>query len=139
MAVNINIDNITTDLNNKADKDLTNTVGALSSSSKEYFTKISFPSDKYIDLTMGANGTSYTAPANGWFQFFGTINTGYMHFINHVNGFQSDYIRNQGSGAMTGCCKIATKKGDVVVINYNSTITTTNFRFVYAVGSESEA
>ena len=104
-----------------------------------YIAGCAMPSNKYVDLTLGANGTEYTAPANGWFQFFGTINTGYMHFINHANGFQSDYIRNQGSGAMTGCCKIAAKKGDVVAINYNSSITTTNFRFIYSVGSESEA
>ena len=101
---------------------------------KELITGYAMPSDKYVNLTIGANGTAYTAPANGWFQFFGAVNTGYMHFINHVNGFQSDYIRNQGSNAITGCCKIAVKKGDVVVVNYNTTITTTNFRFIYAEG-----
>ena len=29
-----------------------------------------FPSSKYIDLTLGASGSTYTAPANGWFSWY---------------------------------------------------------------------
>ena len=61
----VNIDNIATDLNGKADVDLTNVVGAMSSSSKEYFSKIGMPSSTSTLLTLGASGTTYTAPTNG--------------------------------------------------------------------------
>ena len=40
----------------------------------------SMPSNKYIDLTLGASGTTYTAPANGWVYFskFTTANNQYI-------------------------------------------------------------
>ena len=33
------------------------------------------PSGKYIDLTVGASGATYAAPANGWFYFGINANT----------------------------------------------------------------
>ena len=136
MTINIDIDNISTDLNNKADKDLTNSVGALSSSAKEYFTKISFPSDKYVSLTLGASGTTYTAPANGWF-FINLAggNSQYARFLNSENGMAYQY-GNNNTNTCSGCIEV--KKGDVISVQYNGTNSTVTFRFIYAVGSESE-
>lgn len=42
---------------------------ALDYSDKTKITNWSFPSDKYIDLTLGASGATYTAPADGWISF----------------------------------------------------------------------
>ena len=53
MSNNFDINKIATDLNGKADLDLTNTIGALSASSKNYFSGLGMPGDKYIDLTLG--------------------------------------------------------------------------------------
>ena len=144
MAVNIDIDNIATDLNNKADRDLTNTVGALSSSAKEYFTKISLPSDKYVDLTLGASGTSYTAPADGYVYLMMKLSSvGSRFFINSSPpGSDSIYGTLITQAAQANLAQILpVKKGASFTVGYDAYIsdsTGPRFRFIYAVGSESE-
>lgn len=134
MAVNINIDNIATDLNNKADKDLTNSVGALSSSSKEYFTKISLPSSKYVDLTLGASGTSYTAPANGYFQFTKRA-SGAIQSISLWNSTISSFgIRTSVPSGENAACFLPVKKGDICSVTYTTSGETITFRFYYTQG-----
>ena len=102
------------------------------------------PSGKYIDLTLGASNTEYTAPANGYFAWFGFIKgtVGYFNLVNktHNLGTQAYSAYNSDSG-IGGYCFVPTKKGDNVCPQYyaNTSITTTTFRFIYAVGSESEA
>ena len=97
------------------------------------------PSNTYDTLTLGASGTTYTAPANGWFAV-SKVSGGagkYLSFSNTTCGFtiqthaygSSDYL----------AIYIPAKKGDVVEITYSATGTTNSFRFVYAQGSESEA
>lgn len=140
MAVNIDIDNIATDLNNKADKDLTNTVGALSSSAKEYFTKISLPSSKYINLTLGASGTTYTAPANGYFyinKVAGVSSHTYIDLQNSTSGF-SCRSNSITSTLTTQAVLLPVRKNDIAKVTYNVEGTTNSFKFIYAVGSESE-
>lgn len=141
MAVNIDIDNIATDLNNKADKDLTNSVGALSSSAKEYFTKISLPSDKYVDLTLGASGATYTAPANGWFYFRGKGSAANSYVAFYYVGSSLLGAKGLGEGtAGVANISIQVAKGQQVVATYANINTSgdTFIRFIYAVGSESE-
>ena len=48
---------------------------ALDYSDKTKITNWSFPSDKYIDLTLGASGTTYTAPADGWVYYYASSTT----------------------------------------------------------------
>lgn len=91
----------------------------------------SMPSDKYIDLTLGASGTSYTAPADGWFDFRKGGNTGEFAKLTSTietgntlpaNGVVSLYL--------------PVKKGDVTTFNYSLSGTTYIFRFIYSVGSQ---
>lgn len=94
---------------------------------------IGFPSSRYEDLTLGASGTTYTAPANGWF----TINK-------HGTSGQIAAFDNRDAGDVTwiACLSIETdcriscpaKKGDNVVLWYTASGTTNFFRFVYAEG-----
>lgn len=51
-------------LANKADIDASN----FNAAGKSLLSGLGMPSSRYIDLTLGASGTSYTAPANGWFR-----------------------------------------------------------------------
>lgn len=94
------------------------------------------PSNKYIDLTLGASGTSYTAPANGWFthqRTAGTANTG-MRFSNVTVGSLGSACL---SSTTAGTCAVTVpaKKGDQVFLYYNATGTGLNiFRFIYAEG-----
>ena len=97
---------------------------------------MSMPSSKYIDLTLGASGTTYTAPANGWF----TVD---MHgTAGALFGFQND-----SAGLVTFISQLSTetdrrvscpaKKGDIVRIYLNQeTQKVYFFRFVYAEGDQ---
>ena len=103
------------------------------------------PSDKYADLTLGVNGTSYTAPANGYYflakastatgqgasiMIKGTIDNGKtlygMEYTSSSSGMNMKYTW-------------AVQKGSITTINYTLAGATNAFRFIYAVGSESEA
>ena len=67
MTIDIDIAQIAEALNDKADIGLGNTVGHLSESAKQYFTEVSLPSTKYINLTLSStSGDLYTAPADGY-------------------------------------------------------------------------
>lgn len=88
---------------------------------------MAMPSDKYIDLTLGASGTTYTAPADGWFCFFST--TQGINLYNPQNKMRSYVAGTSGSAGF-----IPVKKGAIVAL-YNVAADAT-FNFVYAVGSE---
>lgn len=99
------------------------------------------PSDKYVDLTLGANGTQYTAPANGWFSFRKRVTTGstleYALLSNQtLGGFCNNVTGNLN---MLLGVTLPSKKGDTVLIGYTASGELSHLRFYYAVGSESEA
>lgn len=133
------IDQIASDLNLKAGTDLAN----LSNAGSIVAAKASMPSGNYDSLTLGASGSVYTAPADGWFSLQKVSGTAYAH----VN----IYNRSTDSDARLGMTCIAdnntgrnlnvfapAKKGDEVYISYNATGATNYFRFNYAEGSKSE-
>lgn len=137
--IQVDIDNIATDLNNKADTDLSN----ITDTGYIKMAGAGMPSDKYIDLTLGASGSTYTAPADGWFALNKQAgNPGFNPFIAMINttaGRLSTESRPGGQGIVTINLFLPAKKGDVIEVYYDATGTTNYFRFVYAQGSESEA
>lgn len=138
-SIQVDIDNIATDLNNKADTDLTNTTD----SAKVLMSGMAMPSDKYIDLTLGASDSTYTAPANGWFSIWKQAgDPGYKPFlviINTSSGDLSFETRPGETGDYVALrLSIPAKKGDVIRIVYDAIGPTKIFRFIYAQGSESE-
>ncbi|MDY6364836.1 MAG: hypothetical protein SPL73_08120 [Cyanobacteriota bacterium] len=60
--VQMDVDKIATDLNGKANVSADN----FNATGTTYLSGLGMPSNRYIDLTLGASGTTYTAPANGW-------------------------------------------------------------------------
>ena len=92
----------------------------------------SMPSSKYIDLTLGASGISYTAPANGWF-YISKETTGaqYVEFVNLVSGFSSGSVYYSTFHVVAF---IPARKGDAIQLNYNAGGTLNAFRFYYAEG-----
>ena len=97
------------------------------------------PSEKYIDLTRGASGTTYTAPANGYY-YVNTVsydgNPAHFVFINNTKSFvvQNQVYSSYGSIVLL----MPVTKNDSVGIQYGN-IGTTIFRFYYAEGSKSLA
>ena len=119
--------------NGKADLNLANVSNAGSSLGASW----SMPSDTYTDLTLGASGTTYTAPANGWYYIRKERSDGqYLLFNNTTKGY---CVNNAPDIAHTIYNIFPVCKGDVVSITYSASGTTHAFRFYYAVGSESEA
>lgn len=101
------------------------------------------PSRKHFYLTLGASGSIYTAPANGWFslQMFLRANantTWGVRMTYHgtsitVGGFSSPPAQAQGEHRMI----IPIKKGEQVRVEYSytSTYSDTLFSFNYAEGA----
>ena len=128
------IDEIVTDLNGKADRSLSNVDNA----ANILMAHNAMPSNKYVDLALGATGSFYTAPADGIFYIAKQgMDTESVSIHNVTVGFnvQSMIPTNTGSVAMY----IFAKKGDVIVVNYSASLALYGFRFIYAQGAESEA
>lgn len=131
--------------NGKADIDGSNITQQFSTSliqnmsdvANVYIAHNAMPSNTYTDLTLGASGSTYTAPADGYF-FLNKVAGGDWYYIDIAKTgshdiFDSDYR----TSPLTILFPV--KKNDIVTITYNATGTTNAFRFIYAVGSESEA
>lgn len=89
------------------------------------------PSGKCINLTLGASGAEYTAPANGWiiFQAKATSTDAWMSIRNrhwYDNRYCSDNLQYFGLTAPV-------LKGDPVFIDYRN-LSVLAFRFIYAQG-----
>ena len=92
----------------------------------------SMPSNKSINLTLGASGSTYTAPANGYYCLRRTLtsagfqrlsSTIYSEVRTHING-----------GDVANFLPI--KKGATLIVIYDGNYSSYDFRFVYAEGSK---
>lgn len=93
----------------------------------------SMPSGKAISLTVGASGTTYLAPANGYFQVGGNSNVanGYVQ----LNGNGLDYTFQGWTQGHWGRGFIPVKRGRYVTLVYAG-FNFEYFQFVYAEGEE---
>ena len=119
------------------DANVINASGVLSRVSKlsdSYISGLGMPSNKYIDLTLGASGTEYVAPANGWFYVskVSTASGQWFGFENNTSNLAS-YSWSSNTG-QTITNRLEVKKGDVVAVIYNIAGTLNFFRFIYAEG-----
>ena len=92
------------------------------------------PSDKYIDLTIGATSAIYVAPANGFINVIINSANGYVY----VNCFDSDsvycYSSTESNGTSTTGSRVLCpiRKGHRYQVGYSGTVS--QFRFIYAQG-----
>ena len=98
---------------------------------------MSMPSNKYINLTLGAALSTYVAPANGWFTLRKRSNGAgqIVEIANDTSGTLTfrDSETNADKLGITSC---PARAGDVVTINYTTGGDTTIFRFIYAQGEQ---
>lgn len=98
----------------------------------------SMPSDRYVDLTLGTSGTTYTAPANGWFYIdkYAGANNAYIDFdVNSKDGNLK--YKNTSCVPLSNYVDrllVPVVKGDVLTCKYSASGTTNYFRFIYAEG-----
>jgi hypothetical protein len=105
-----------------------------------------FPSNRYIDLELGASGSTYTAPANGWYYLqkkTGADNQYSVIFAlkdgettgETIEAIEYGAIEWTPRGNNGNAIMLKVPKGKKVVINYSLTGATELFRFIYAEGS----
>lgn len=92
------------------------------------------PSGRSVNLTLGASGSTYTAPGEGYF---------YVAYYGNDNGFirmQSDKIAssiNNASGQyIQSGCFLPVAKDAVMSVWYTNLSSVTAFRFIYANGEQ---
>lgn len=109
------------------------TFRALDYSDTGFIAHQAMPSDRYIDLTLGASGATYTAPEYGYFVLRGTANAagGFSVLSNEKIQLTNNPVAFSAGGGVSSFLPV--KKGDVVYIWYGN-FTKTVFRFVYANG-----
>ena len=127
----VSSDGVSTALSGKADTDLAN----VTDSAKVMMSGMGIPSSTYENLTLGASGSTYTAPANGYFCVAKASGGTNQYLDLRVNTLQITVYYDSGMVARNF---IPVKKGETVMVSYNMTGNTEFFRFIYAVGSESE-
>lgn len=142
MADDINVGKITEVLNDKADVDLENTDLALLENDNGTLkwnginmSAIGMPSDKYKNLSVGSTGSSYVAPADGWFYYSDQSNgTGVAEIIHVATGIG---VRSTAPAATwLRATILPVKKGDTVQLLYENGGSSQLFRFIYAEGAK---
>ena len=91
------------------------------------------PSDVYTDLTLGATGATYIAPADGWFYLRKTSTASGQYALFKVNGWYR-YTGFVPSASVNITMFTPVKKGDELTIDYTLAGATGIFRFCYAEG-----
>ena len=90
----------------------------------------SMPSGRSIALTLGASGSSYTAPANGWVCVAGTTSNGFYQ----VNSLPYRiHLRSGTAGGLTSMI-FPVRKGQQYILEYESITQNFWYTFVYAEG-----
>ena len=120
-----------------ADDDSQKAVNTEYMNSAEVKSKLSsyaMPSTKYTDLTLGASGTTYTAPANGWV-VFGKAASGAGQYINLSSGYLTNQVVSNATGNILSIY-IPVYKDKTFKANYSVGGATNSFRFIYAKGEE---
>lgn len=90
----------------------------------------SMPSSRYVDLTLGASGTVYTALSNGWVQL---IKTGQENQYAQISSRLTTINTSPYNGGIVSLF-IPVSKGDEFTVAYDLSGTTNVFRFYYAKG-----
>lgn len=123
-------------LDGKADVDLTNVNNSGTSRGASW----SMPSGTITYLTLGASGSTYTAPANGWLVLAKVAE--YANQYIQLNSLSSGglLVGSDAAGANIALyCYIPLIKGQQVTVNYNASGALYGYYFIYSKGSESEA
>ena len=105
---------------------------ALDYNDKSTISGWSMPSSRYINLSVAASGSTYTAPANGYFSWYCYQNNNGYIFVQSSASLLPNRVAN-ASNDIAGF--IPVKKGDIVMVEY-ANLTFNRLRFIYAEGED---
>ncbi len=112
--------------NGKVDIDGSN----LSTAGTSLISGLGMPSGRYIDLTLGASGATYTAPANGYVQL--VKNGNQNQYAEILSGISILNTTPYNGGSVN--IWLPVKKGRPFIVSYDLSGSTSYFRFYYAEG-----
>lgn len=107
---------------------------AVDYSDRRFIAHQSMPSRNYIDLTLGASGDTYIAPADGYIAFAKTADGSnqYISLRNIISNQSTNcFITSTG---LIGRITIPVSKNDGINVMYTAGGATTTFRFIFANG-----
>lgn len=109
------------------------TFQAVDRNDTEWASTASKPSNRYIDLTLGASGSTYTAPANGWFSISkqGSSAEQFVFLWDIVGGLGFQSVRGNGTHCVSS---LEIKKGGTIQVDYTADGGLGHFRFIYDEG-----
>lgn len=90
-----------------------------------------FPSPNVSNLSLGASGTQYTAPANGFYHLRKTASAANQYIGMSATVGSLCWIPSSGSYSEVFC---SVRKGEKMTVNYSAGGATNVFRFVYTEG-----
>lgn len=103
---------------------------------------LGMPSGRYTDLTLGASGATYTAPANGWAALLQRSSTSTssssLSYVYMSRGVRTGFVTHFTNIDMD--IFIPVKAGESFVVNYaniNTSYSEAAFKFLYAEGTPS--
>lgn len=102
-----------------------------SPTNNEYMGRMAMPSNKYIDLTLGASGSTYTAPADGYFYSGISTNSQKGWIIMDAKLSAASYGVEIGNFVRAW---LPVKKGEEIRVEYSNGQNGV-LKFIYAVGS----
>lgn len=93
-----------------------------------------FPSGRFVNLELGASGTKYTAPANGWFYLAKSSNGSnqYIKLNCTTRGYSVILFANTSNNELRQMLPV--EKGYVVQADYTAAGSTIAFKFFTAEG-----
>lgn len=108
----------------------------ITAAGKEVCANMPMPSSLTINIPIGASGTEYTAPADGYYYAYVTANNtgGWMNITNMTAGSMS----SEGTGWVAGAIPkvfMPVSKGSKVRLYYDA-VTVNYFKFCYAEGAK---
>lgn len=116
-----------------ADADLSN----LTTAGKAKVSHLAMPSSSSVNVTLGATGSTYTAPADGYYsiQKASGASNEYLNLINAtIDNFKSTTWSS--AAGQYWALTLPVKKNDVLWITYTFSGVTDYFKFFYAEGSK---
>lgn len=113
-------------------KDLSN----ITADGKGVIAHNTMPSDRYITLTLGASGSTYTAPADGWIYWNGDFATTSGHIRINSSKIGSATQANAVTATKLARIFIPVSKDDSVTVAYNDVNSTYTFNFIYSQGAQ---